>query len=85
MAGASSASTTHVSELRDRRTYGTVRGRNIAVEPGIRRRIRVNGRMEPRIDEQQQAVACADMFFVATVDKDSRTGASHRGGNPGFV
>ncbi|WP_067452560.1 pyridoxamine 5'-phosphate oxidase family protein [Actinomadura macra] len=35
--------------------------------------------------DQQQWIAGADTFFIATADRDGNADASHRGGNPGFV
>ncbi|MFD0364285.1 pyridoxamine 5'-phosphate oxidase family protein [Nocardia sp. GCM10030253] len=34
---------------------------------------------------QQDVIAAADTFFLATADLDSNADASHRGGNPGFL
>jgi predicted pyridoxine 5'-phosphate oxidase superfamily flavin-nucleotide-binding protein len=34
---------------------------------------------------QQEAIAAADTFFLATADLDGNADASHRGGNPGFL
>ncbi|MEU5851359.1 pyridoxamine 5'-phosphate oxidase family protein [Saccharopolyspora shandongensis] len=34
---------------------------------------------------QQQLIAEADTFFIATADRAGHADASHRGGNPGFV
>jgi uncharacterized protein len=36
-------------------------------------------------DDQQQLIARADTFFIATDHPDSGADISHRGGNPGFV
>lgn len=36
-------------------------------------------------DEQQQLIARADTFFIATDHPESGADISHRGGNPGFV
>jgi hypothetical protein len=36
-------------------------------------------------DEQQQLIAHADTFFIATDHPESGADISHRGGNPGFV